>query len=209
MHHASCTVLYFRPPDAQWLRDRATETKLQIALLRQGLATDRCYKFNRTMIYRMVATLAEFDKDYRGLKEIVLDNEAMAAATKIDFSRVNRMADATFHTNPAYIDAFSQSGGFVMNANVNSDLELECFVNHGWGSLQLYEALKPDETYESYVQMAKKEGSIWQGTLTVIQDDKVIGVFEDITVGLESFSKSSAPILNRNSSSAVQLCYAS
>lgn len=140
------------------------------------------------MIYRMVGTLAEFDKDYRGLKEIVLDNDAMAAATKIDFSTVNPMADATFHTNPAYIDAFSQSGGFVMNANINSDLESECFVNHGWGSLQLYEALKPDEIYESYVQMVKKEGSIWKGALTIIQDDKVIGVFENITVSPESLS---------------------
>jgi hypothetical protein len=181
-------VLYSRPPDAQWLKDRGAETKLQIGLLRQGLATDRCYKFNRTMIYRMVGTLAEFEKDYRALKEIVLDNDAMAAASKIDFSMVNRMADTTFHTNPAYIDAFSQTSGFVMNANINSDLEVECFVNHGWGSLQLYEALKPDETYESYVQMVKKEGSIWQGTLTIVHDDKVIGVFENITVSLESMS---------------------
>lgn len=182
MHHASCTILYTRRPEAQWFRDHATETRLQIAQLRQGIADDRCYKFNQTMIYRMVATLANFDKAYRGLQEIVLDNIALAAATKIDFSKMNHMANATFDINPAYLDAFSQSAGFVMNANGHSDLEVECFVNHGWGSLQMYKALQSDVAYESYVQMVRKEGSIWQGTLTIIHEDEVIGVFGDITV---------------------------
>ncbi|OCL05426.1 ketoacyl-synt-domain-containing protein [Glonium stellatum] len=180
VHHASCIIAYSDPPGSQWLEEQALRTHADIDQLRQGLATDKCYRFNTSMIYRMVATLADFDRGYRGLKEIVLNSEAMAAASKMDFSVIPHQDGEVYCAHPAYVDSLSQSAGFVMNANEASDLEAECFVNHGWESFQLYEVLKPDELYQSYVQMAKGAANVWQGTLTVVSNEAVVAIFEGI-----------------------------
>ena len=182
MHHAKCTISFRQATKSHWLEALAADSLLKINKLEKDLETNASYRFNKSMIYRMVGSLAEFVPEYRALKEIVLNSEAMAAYGTIDFTTVKGMDETTFHTNPAYIDAFSQLGGFVMNANENSDLENEVFVNQGWGSLQLFESLKSNKTYRAYVHMSQTEGSIWEGSLTILDDDKLVGVFENIQV---------------------------
>ncbi|TVY82050.1 Non-reducing polyketide synthase [Lachnellula suecica] len=178
--HASCTILFTFPPDPQWLEKCGAECQLQISRLETGLTTDASYKFNKSMIYRMVDTLAEFDPEYRALTEVVLDSEALEAASKIDMNAVKHTSSITFHTHPAYIDSFSQAAGFVMNANDKSDPSREVFVNHGWGSFQLFEPLDPDKIYRSHVKMIRGQGSIWEGTLIILDGERPIGKFEQI-----------------------------
>lgn len=136
------------------------------------------------MIYRMVATVAEFDSKYRGLKEIILDSNAMAASGIVDFRALTNLKSDSLcsHTHPAYIDAFSQVAGFVMNANDNSDLENEVFVNHGWESLELYTNIDPNIPYQCYTEMSRFEGSLYQGSIIIINGDSVVGKFENIKV---------------------------
>ena len=110
------------------------------------------------MIYKMVLTLAQFDPNYRALDEIVLDSSAMEASSVADFSAIKK--DGKFHTNPAYIDALSQSAGFVMNANDRSNLEVEVFVNHGWKSFQFFEEVSPQKRYQTHVAMLEKSGKM-------------------------------------------------
>lgn len=144
------------------------------------------------MIYRMISSVAEFCEEYRTLKEIVLDSDAMAGAGKSDFEPLKRMEEkATFHTNPACLDAFSQLAGFIMNANSRSNLEVEVFVNHGWESLQLFEPIMPDNPYECFVHMTKKEGSVWQGSVVILRGDRVAGRFINVTVSFVNLRRSS------------------
>lgn len=184
INHATCTVKYSELPTMKWKQEQALKSLADIRRLRERLADGQCDRFNSHMIYRMIATLADFDRGYRGLKEIVLDSKAMAAASKVDLGALERREDedAIYSAHPAYVDSFSQSAGFVMNANERSDLEVECFVNHGWKSFQLYETLKADGDYESYVQMKSNGGSVWEGTLTVVKGNRVVAMFEGITV---------------------------
>lgn len=132
------------------------------------------------MIYKMVATLADFAPKYRSLDEIVLDSAGMEASSIASFGGIEN--EGKFFTNPGYIDALSQSAGFVMNANDQSDLGLEVFVNHGWESFQLFEKLTPDKRYETHVKMSDMSGKMWKGDITVLDEDRVIALFKGITV---------------------------
>jgi len=182
MVHAHCSVHLSPRPAPGYLKHLAESTQLKIDKLREATANEKAYRFNNSMIYRMVGSLAVFHADFRGLKEVVLDSKAMAAASKIDLTKVKRSRSQAFCTHPAYIDAFCQSAGFIMNANENSDLESEVFVNHGWGALRFYEDIQPNKSYDSWVQMTRKEGTVWHGSLTILSNNEVVGEIENIAV---------------------------
>ena len=144
------------------------------------LESRKAYLFNKSMIYKMVATLADFDPKYRALDEIVLDSTGMEASSIASFGGIKN--EGTFFTNPGYIDALSQSAGFVMNANEQSNLELEVFVNHGWEAFQLFETLTPDKRYETHVTMSETTGKMWKGDVLVLDGERVVASFKGIAV---------------------------
>ena len=144
------------------------------------LESRKTYLFNKSMIYKMVATLADFDPKYRALDEIVLDSAGMEASSIANFGGIKN--EGTFFTNPGYIDALSQSAGFVMNANERSNLELEVFVNHGWEAFQLFETLTPDKPYETHVTMSEMTGKMWKGDVFVLDENRVVALFKGIAV---------------------------
>ncbi|KAH3999788.1 hypothetical protein HBI38_092630 [Parastagonospora nodorum] len=183
MHHADCVIGYDAPCSDTATEEDAIQINSAIKTVRAGLASGSAYRFNPTMVYRMVATLAEFDPAYRGLQEVVLDSKNMAATSVVSFNATPEdQSCQSFTILPTYIDCFSQVAGFIMNAHDASDLEKECFVNHGWGSLTMYAELKRDSVYECYVKMEKGEGSIWRGKLTVVCGDILVAAFDDLTL---------------------------
>lgn len=198
MVHAHCSVHPSRQPAPGYLKDLAESTQLRIDKLREAAATEKAYRFSNSMIYRMVGSLAEFHTDFRGLKEVVLDSKAMAAASKIDLSTVKCSESKDFCMHPAYIDAFCQSAGFIMNANEDSNLESEVFVNHGWDALRLYEAIQPHRSYYSWVQMTRTEGAIWHGSLTILRNSEVVGEIENIAVSQQPRNRLENVGMNRN-----------
>lgn len=150
--------------------------------MRDMLEQKKTYVFNKPIVYKMVATLADFDPNYRAIDEIMLDSSGMEASSIANFSAIKK--EGKYHTNPAYIDALSQSAGFVMNANDKSNLDLEVFVNHGWGSFQLFEELSPDKHYETHVVMLETSGRLWKGDVLVLDGEKVVAMFGGIAVSL-------------------------
>ncbi|KAK8130910.1 hypothetical protein PG984_007348 [Apiospora sp. TS-2023a] len=182
--HATCTVHFTEPPSSEWKHEQVSKTHAEISRLREGVAAGRGYRFSSNMVYRMVASLADFGRDYRGLDEVVLDSDSMAAASTVDLGKLPRRPGQSYAAHPAYVDAFSQAAGFVMNANEQSQIHVECFVNHGWDSLRIYESLDPDnQRYSSYVQMMQMEdGMVWQGTLTVVRENQLVAIFDGIKI---------------------------
>lgn len=178
--HAKCGVRFSGPTEVQEIQQRAPTIRTRIGKMRDMLEEKKTYVFNKPMIYKMVATLADFDPNYRAIDEIVLDSSAMEASSVANFSGIKR--DGKFYTNPAYIDTLSQSAGFVMNANDKSNLDLEVFVNHGWNSFQLFEGLSSDKHYETHVAMLESSGKLWKGDILVLDGDKVVAMFEGIAV---------------------------
>lgn len=181
-NHVRCAISFTEPHSPEWLEERYTETRGHINALYQRTILGKCFRFSNNMIYRMVATLAEFGPIYRGLQEVVLDSHAMAAASRINFDLIPLRDIDAYAAHPAWIDSLSQSAGFIMNANEASNPETECFVNHAWDSLQLYEELKREELYESFIQMRKDESKMWKGDLYMVRDDKLVVAIEGIKV---------------------------
>ena len=73
-----------------------------------------------------------------------------------------------------------------MNANEDSKLENEVFVNHGWDALRLYEAIQPHRSYYSWVQMTKTDAAIWHGSITILRNSEVVGEIQNIAVSQQS-----------------------
>lgn len=146
------------------------------------------YRFSTAMIYKMVGQLADFAPKYRGLNAITLDNDALEAAGTISFRSTASDGDSLWFMNPAYLDAFSQLGGFVMNANEEVDLDKELFVNHGWASMRLFRSqLDPKATYHSYVKMNEGKDNLWSGDVLIFDERyELIGVVGGVAVRLQA-----------------------
>lgn len=144
------------------------------------------YRFSAAMIYKMVGQLADFAPKYRGLSAITLDNDALEAAGTISFRSTASDGDSLWFMNPAYLDAFSQLGGFIMNANGEVDLDKELFVNHGWASMRLFRSqLDPKATYHSYVKMNEGKENLWSGDVLIFDEHyELIGVIGGVAVRL-------------------------
>lgn len=127
--HSNCLVRFYNIDDARRaLQNSSQELEERMTSVRNRLnESGNTYRYSKGMIYKMVAQLADFDPKYRALSEITLDSDKLEAIGSVDFTSVQ--CEGSFHTNPAYIDALSQLGGFVMNGNEFVDLDKELFVN--------------------------------------------------------------------------------
>ncbi|PNS21559.1 beta-ketoacyl-acyl-carrier-protein synthase II [Sphaceloma murrayae] len=159
---------------------KVPEVKNRIKTLKdQTNSTGSTFRFSKAMIYKMIGKLADFDPNYRGLSEITLDNDNMEATGFVTFKNV--MNEGKYHTNPAFIDALSQLGGFVMNANEGVDLDKELFVNHGWENFQLFEPISPTMNYFSHVKMAEGADKLWSGDVFIFDEaDKLVAIFTGV-----------------------------
>ena len=164
----------------QEVQAKAADKRSRINKLRNMLGSHKAYIYNKPMIYKMVQTLADFDPKYRALDEIILDSEGMEASAIASFSGIKN--EGKFYSNPAYIDALSQSAGFVMNANDKCNLDVEVFVNHGWDSFLLFEPLSQQKKYEIHVAMLEKPGKMWKGDIYVLDRERVVAVFKGATL---------------------------
>lgn len=140
--------------------------------MRQACVEGKTYRFNGPMAYNMVQSLADFHKDYRCIDETIYDNENYEAACTVSFGQMKQ--GGKFHTHPGAIDGLTQSGGFIMNANENTKLEQEIFVNHGWKSFQMFEPIRHDRQYKTLARMAPAENKQWEGDIVVWCEDRVV-----------------------------------
>ncbi|KUI67140.1 Conidial yellow pigment biosynthesis polyketide synthase [Cytospora mali] len=180
--HARC-VICFRDRWYQCkLQQEANDTKEKMQALRQGIASETTARFNRAMVYRMIRPLAHFHADYRAIDEVVLNSNTLEASSRVSFGSVKRSKDDRFHTHPAIIDALTQSCGFTMNCNDGCDLDVEVFMNHGWGSFQIFEEIDFEKAYTTYTRMVEGKDHIWHGDVVVFDGEKVVAAFQQLAI---------------------------
>ncbi|KAF7198010.1 Polyketide synthase CTB1 [Pseudocercospora fuligena] len=176
--HANCQLRFVDAERTKAdLKRAALDARSSMKALHGRVGADgSTFRFSKAMIYKMIGQLADFDPKYRGLSAIVLDNDALEATGTICFKDIPD--DGKWFTNPAYLDALTQTGGFVMNANEEVDLEKEVYINHGWGSLKLFATkLDPDAKYHSYVKMTEGKDKLWGGDIIIFDEsDELVAV---------------------------------
>ena len=161
------------------LEAQAAYATSELGRLRDGLLEGKTYRFNRSMIYKMVAAVAEFDCNYRAIDDIILDSDALEACGNV---RYNCSDEGLFHTHPAILDALSQIGGFVMNANDSADLDKEVYVNHGWKIFEMFEPISAGKSYQTHVKMEPRPDNLWEGDIMVFEAGRVVACFKGITL---------------------------
>jgi iterative type I PKS product template protein len=180
--HARCVIRFQDRAYQRKLQGEAALIKEKMQALRKGIASETTARFNRPMVYRMIRPLAQFHTDYRAIDEFVLNSNTLEASSRVSFGSVKRNIDDRFHTHPAIIDALSQSCGFVMNCNDGCDLDVEVFMNHGWGSFQIYEEMKFEKAYTTYTRMQEGKDRLWHGDVAVFDGDKIVASFQQLAV---------------------------
>ena len=178
--HATCSINFNDRSEKEPSPAETLTTQSKINALRQELHHDTAYQFNRSMIYKSIGALANFDSKYRGLLSVTMNSGSYEAYSTVDFSSIK--AEGTFHTHPAFIDALSQIGGFVMNCNDLSDLNKEVYVNHGWGAFHMMEPISAKETYQAHVQMRETPNKLWKGDIIIMNGVKVVAKFADVAL---------------------------
>ncbi|KAL8677817.1 MAG: hypothetical protein Q9186_005797 [Xanthomendoza sp. 1 TL-2023] len=178
--HARCVVRFQDHSLQGKMQEDALDTKRKMQILRDGIAPGDTARFNRPMVYRAIRPLARFHDDYRAIDEVVLNSNTLEASSKLSFGSVRR--DGNFHTHPAIIDALTQSCGFTMNCKDDTDLDNEVFMNHGWGSFQIFEPIDFDKKYTTYTQMREGTGGLWHGDVVIFDGDNVVASFKQVTM---------------------------
>ncbi|KAL9105864.1 MAG: hypothetical protein Q9227_009027 [Pyrenula ochraceoflavens] len=181
--HSNCGLSFFHPDTLRKeLSDKEAYARSRIeAMSKQISEAGNTYRFSKNMIYKMITQLADFDPNYRGLVGITLDNDQLEASGHVSFKNVKK--GGSFHTNPAFIDALSQLGGFVMNANESVDLEKEVFINHGWDSMQFFDRIDEDKEYRTHVRMQEGLEKLWKGDVTILDDKEgIVGFFGGVAL---------------------------
>ena len=178
--HSRCVVRFKDRSLQQSLQEDAVNVKQKMQALRDGITTGATARFNRPMVYRAIRPLARFHDDYRAIDEIILDSNTLEAMSHISFGTVKK--GGTYHTHPAIIDSLTQSCGFTMNCNDSTDLDVEVFMNHGWGSFQIFETLDHDKKYVTYTRMAEGADKLWHGDVVIFDGEKVVAFFGQIAV---------------------------
>ncbi|KAL6237529.1 putative sterigmatocystin biosynthesis polyketide synthase [Aspergillus navahoensis] len=179
--HATCTVRFTSEAQLKSLLKKLPEYKERVEKLGQGLRRGEFIRYTTKSGYKLMSSMANFHPDYKLLNHLILNEADNEAVSTMDFSAAK--SEGTFAAHPAYVDAITQVGGFAMNANDNTDIQQEVYVNHGWDSFQVYQPLVRNKTYEVYARMAKDEkGDLVHGDTIVLDRDVVVAFFKGLSL---------------------------
>ncbi|MCJ1436265.1 fusarubin cluster-polyketide synthase [Xylographa pallens] len=178
--HSRCVIRFVAGSLLQTLEQDAVNVRQKMQVLQDGIATGSTARFNRPMVYRMILPLARFHNNYRAIDEIVLNSKTLEASSRLSFGSVEKSGN--FHTHPAVIDSLTQSCGFAMNCNDNTDLDVEVFMNHGWGSFQIFEPIDFEKVYTTYTRMVEGTDKLWHGDVVIFDSEKIVASFKQIAI---------------------------
>lgn len=159
--------------------------KQRLQALRNGIVTGETARYNRSMVYRAIRPLARFHDDYRAVDEILLDSKTLEASSRLSFGSFKKGGD--FHTHPGLLDALTWSAGFSMNCKDDNDLDRDVYVNHGWGSFQMFEPLSFEKEYTTYSRMVEGKDRLWHGDVMILHGEKVVAHFGEFAVSFPLF----------------------
>lgn len=193
---STCQIKFVDEPDRQHLQRNLATVRDRCDRLRRQCAEGKTCRFNGLMAYRLVATLAEFNPDYHCIDEVLYDNDSYEAVCRVSFGQMKK--GGSFHINPGAIDGLTQSAGFTMNANGNTKLDTDVFVNHGWDDFQLFESIRDDCQYCTHVRMTSGKDQLWTGDISILTGDRMVGMVKGVKVSLHTVRAGSWPCADRS-----------
>lgn len=172
--HAHCQVKFFDTSAAEleWKRNTYL-IKRSIAHLQESTESGEAHRMKRGMVYKLFASLVDYDENFKSIQEVILDSEQHEATALVKFAA----PPGNFHRNPFWIDSIGHLSGFIMNASDATDSKNQVFVNHGWDSMRCLKKFDPNVTYRTYVRMQPWQNSIWAGDVWMFDGDDIVAVY--------------------------------
>ncbi|RCI12041.1 hypothetical protein L249_0133, partial [Ophiocordyceps polyrhachis-furcata BCC 54312] len=177
--HACCAIRFPGDGLRKRLQANLASNKAKTQELRQGLGSGNTTRFNRTLFYRVLQPLARFDEDYRAIDEVILDSDTLQVSSRVNFATMKK--GGSFSTHPAAIDALTMASSFSLNCNDGNDFNDKVFVNHGWGSFQVYKPLDLDKVYETYTEMKECDDGLWRGDIAISHGEEIVAAIGQFT----------------------------
>ncbi|KAF2706517.1 polyketide synthase module [Pleomassaria siparia CBS 279.74] len=174
--HAHCTVK-LGDVDA-WAADWKRNSYLirsRIDALHKGVDNGATNLIKRGMAYKLFGAIVNYDQQYKGMEEIVMNSDDLETSTRVKFQK--DPTNGKYYLAPYWIDSLGQVTGFTMNANDNTDSKTQVFVNHGWDSLRVAARLTADKTYETYVKMQNIGGTMHAGDVYIFDGNTIVAMY--------------------------------
>ncbi|OLN84419.1 Conidial yellow pigment biosynthesis polyketide synthase 4 [Colletotrichum chlorophyti] len=176
--HANCEIRFVEVDAVRARFQKAAEdAKIRTKEIQSQVGVDdNIFRLSRSMLYKMVGQIADFDVRYRGLSSFTINNSTLEALGTASFKGIPN--SGKWFSNPGFLDSVSQLAGFAMNANEFIDLDKEVYVNHGWESMNFFTSkLDIDMTYHLYVKMIQGENDMWLGDVFIFdKDNNFVGI---------------------------------
>ncbi|KAL4894660.1 hypothetical protein BDV59DRAFT_212018 [Aspergillus ambiguus] len=169
-------------PQQRWLNEWKRNTHLitsRIDALNAGLHnhSHETHLIKRGMAYKLFAAIVEYQREYQGMSEIILDSHRLEAVSTVDF----QVGKEEFYLNPRWIDSLGGIAGFIMNANDAVDSREQVFINHGWERMRIAEPFEQGKSYRAYNRMQLVENTTYAGDTYILDDGRIVAIFEGVT----------------------------
>ncbi|KAL1305990.1 hypothetical protein AAFC00_004123 [Neodothiora populina] len=173
--HAHCLVKYEDISSWKESWDRINfMVNSQIDVLKEKSKRREAHVIQRGMAYKLFKCFVDYDEKYRGMEEVILNNDTTEATASVQFQ--TKPEDGDFFCAPYWIDSMAHISGFIVNATDLVDSDANVCISHGWESIRISKKVSADVKYRSYVRMQPKPGNIYVGDVYVMEGDEIVAV---------------------------------
>ncbi|GES58867.1 polyketide synthase [Aspergillus terreus] len=173
--HATCHVEYgdIKTWRAEWSK-LAYLVRSRIDVMNNGVKGHQYQKLDRKAAYEGFSGFVEYDKQYHGMKEVIMDQKNLEATSRLEFQPSNDYGE--FEIDPRFIDNISHLSGFILNGSGATDTRKQVFVSHGWEHLQIAEPLSSSKSYSNYVKMHEIEKATMAGDVYIFDGEEMVAL---------------------------------
>ncbi|CAG8219196.1 unnamed protein product [Penicillium nalgiovense] len=158
---------------AKWSR-LAYLVRSRINSMNDGVKSRQYQKIDRKGAYECFSGFVEYEKQYHGMKEVVMDQKNLETTSKLEFQPSNDYGE--FEIDSRFIDNISHLSGFILNGSGATDTKEQVFVSHGWDHLQIAQPLSSSKSYSNYVKMREVQKATMSGDVYVFDGEEMVAL---------------------------------
>lgn len=188
--HGSCAVRLGEAVKLQGdHQDSSKEAKSKLDLLIESAKTGQQLRLPKPIVYKLFASLVQYDAAYQSMDEVYLDNSHKDAAASVRLTTNEDVGN--FTCNPYWTDAITHLAGFVLNGDATKPDDV-AYIATGFKELFILNALRQDTQYSDFstIQDEDKKG-VSSGHVHVFQGQRLVAICAGI-----SFQKMTIDTLN-------------
>lgn len=142
--------------------------------------TSSANKLKRRIVYQLFSAIVNYSDSFQGMQEVILDNENHEATARVSF----QVDDNGFTFNPCWIDSLGHIAGFIMNGSDASPFKTGVFINTGWKHMRCAVDFVKGKEYQVHNRMQLQTENTYVGDTYILEDQKVVAVYEGVRVSL-------------------------